>query len=243
MVAIIGDSHAHVLFHGISKVALKNDYETVLLANSNCPTLKGFEWGTTKKEVNDCQKKIAEILMIIQKDKRIEKVIMTTRGPSYIHDEVKGIFSEKSVNESFLTLYPKSFIKPSYSSFFIGYKNTIRKIENLPHVTKIFYILENPELDFLPKEVIPRPYDFFNISVNRDTVSRTLYLKRMSKYRESVYNHRFSKLSVLDPINALCDNIKCFSQIKGRFLYADDDHFSKFGSIFIANYFQNEMFD
>ena len=74
LVAIIGDSHAHVLFHGISKAALKNGHETVLFANSGCPTLKGFEWGENKKEVNDCQKKIEEILMIIQKDKRIEKV-------------------------------------------------------------------------------------------------------------------------------------------------------------------------
>ena len=86
-------------------------------------------------------------------------------------------------------------------------------------------------------------YDFFNTSINRDTVSRTLYLKRMSKYRESVYNYRSSKLSVLDPLNALCGDTKCFYKIKGKFLYADDDHFSKFGSIYIANYFQNEIFD
>ena len=36
-----------------------------------------------------------EILMLIKKDNRIEKVIMTTRGPVYIHGEVEGIFTEK----------------------------------------------------------------------------------------------------------------------------------------------------
>jgi len=82
------------------------------------------------------------------------------------------------------------------------------------------------------------------VKINKNCiVGRTLYLKRMSKYRESVYNHRSSKLSVLDPLNALCGDTKCFSKIKGKFLYADDDHFSKFGSIYIANYFQNEIFD
>ena len=45
------------------------------------------------------------------------------------------------------------------------------------------------------------------------------------------------------PLNALCDNSKCYSKIKNRFLYADDDHFSKFGAIYIANYFQNEIFN
>lgn len=162
LVAIIGDSHAHVLFHGISKAALKNDYETVLLANSSCPTLKGFEWGKTKKEVNDCQKKIEEILMIIQNDKRIEKVIMTTRGPVYIHGEVEGIFTEKSVNKSLSTIRnkKKSLITPNYTNFSNGFNNTIQMLNDLPNIKKIYYILENPELDFLPKEVIPRPYDF-----------------------------------------------------------------------------------
>ena len=245
LVAIIGDSHAHVLFHGISKAARKNGYETVLFANSSCPTLKEFKWGKSKKEVDTCQKKIEEILMLIQKDKRIEKVIMTTRGPVYIHGEVEGIFTEKSVNKSLSIIRDKkkSFITPSYANFSKGFNNTIQTLEDLPNIKKIYYILENPELDFLPKEVIPRPFDFFDISINRDTVNRTLYLKRMSKYREGISNFRFSKLSVLDPLNALCDDTKCFSKIKGRFLYADDGHFSKFGSIYIAKYFQNEIYD
>jgi hypothetical protein len=183
--------------------------------------------------------------MIIQKDRRIEKVIMTTRGPVYIHGEVEGIFTEKSVNKSLSIIRnkKKSFITPSYANFSNGFNNTIQVLKNLPNIKKIYYILEIPELDFLPKEVIGRPYDFFDVSFNRDTVSRTLYLKRMSKYRESVYNHRSSKLSVLDPINALCDDMKCFSKIKGKFLYADDDHFSKFGSIYIANYLISEIFN
>jgi len=245
LVAIIGDSHAHVLFHGISKAALKNGYETVLFANSSCPTLKDFKWGKSKKEVDACQKKIEEILMLIQKDSRIEKVIITTRGPTCIHGEVEGIFTETSVKKSLSIIRnkKKSFVTPSYSSFFNGFNSTIQIIENVPHVKKIYYILENPELDFLPKEVISRPYDFFNVSINRDTVNRKLYLKRMFEYREGISNLTFSKLSVLDPLNALCDDFNCVSKIKNRFLYADDDHFSKFGSTYIANYFQNEIFE
>ena len=57
LIAIIGDSHAHVLFDGISSIASKNGYETVLFANSGCPTLNNFKWGRSKKEVNACQKK------------------------------------------------------------------------------------------------------------------------------------------------------------------------------------------
>ena len=58
LIAIIGDSHASVLFTGISEVALKNGYGTILLANSSCPPLKGFLWGKNPKEVSECKLKI-----------------------------------------------------------------------------------------------------------------------------------------------------------------------------------------
>ena len=91
IIAIIGDSHASVLFSGISKVAQSKGYETILLANSSCPTLKGFEWGHNNLEIDACKKKIDEILTVIQKEPRIEKVIMTTRGPVYINGEIGGM--------------------------------------------------------------------------------------------------------------------------------------------------------
>ena len=239
LIAIIGDSHAHTLFPGISKVARSKGYETILLANSSCPTLKGFEWGNNNLEIDNCKKKIEEILTIIQKELRIEKVIMTTRGPVYIHGEVDGILTEENIKKS-LSLIKNQ--KMTYENYFDGFKNTMQVLENIPHIKKVFYKLENPELDFLPKETISRPYDFFGISVNRDTISRKLYLQRMSLYRENIFKLSFSKLLVLDPIKALCDDDICFSKVEGKFLYADDDHFSEFGSIYIANYFQNIIF-
>ena len=65
----------------------------------------------------------------------------------------------------------------------------------------------------------------------------------MSLYRENIFKLSFSKLLVLDPIEALCDDNICYSKVEGQFLYTDDDHFSEFGSIYIANYFQNIIFN
>jgi peptidoglycan/LPS O-acetylase OafA/YrhL len=240
LIAIIGDSHAHILFPGISKVARSKGYETILLANSSCPTLKGFEWGRNNIEIDACKKKIDEILTIIQKEPRIEKVIMTTRGPVYINGEIEGVLTEENIRKS-LSLIKNQ--KMTYENYFNGFKNTMQVLENIPHIKKVFYKLENPELDFLPKETISRPYDFFGISINRDTISRKLYLQRMSLYRENIFKLSFSKLLVLDPIQALCDDDICYSKVKSQFLYADDDHFSEFGSIYIANYFKNIIFN
>jgi hypothetical protein len=240
LIAVIGDSHAHVLFAGISKVARSKGYEVILLANSSCPTLKGFEWGNNNLEIDNCKKKIEEILTIIQKEPRIEKIIMATRGPVYIHGEIKGNFTEENITKS-LQLVKNQ--KLTYENYYYGFKNTMQVLENIPNIKKVFYKLENPEFDFLPKETISRPYDFFGISINRDTISRKLYLQRMSLYRENFFKLSFSKLLVLDPIEALCDDDICYSKVEDQFLYADDDHFSEFGSIYIANYFQNIIFN
>jgi len=240
LIAIIGDSHAHVLFPGISQLASSYDYGTILIANSSCPTLQGYEWGRNPKEVEACKVKIEQVLTLIEKDARIKKVVMATRGPVYIHGEVDGTFTSESVDQSLLLVKDQ---KQTYDAYFEGFKNTISRLENIPHVKEVFYKLENPELDFLPKEVIPRPYDYFDISTNRNIIDRHLYLRRMSIYRNHVSQFHFSKLTILDPIDALCDKNTCYSNIDGNFLYADDDHFSVFGSHHIASYFQQVMFE
>lgn len=238
-VAIIGDSHAHVLFPGVAKVAHEHGYGTLLLANSSCPTLQGFKWGRNPKEVESCVIKIEQVLTILAKEPKIEKVIMATRGPVYIHGEVDGVFTPETVKKS-LSIVKDD--KQTYKTYFDGFNNTLNQLENIPHINEVFYLLENPELDFLPKEVIPRPYDSFELSRNRSFMDRKLYLQRMSIYRSYAAHLNFSKLSMLDPIDALCDDENCYSNKNGQFLYADDDHFSVFGSGLIARFFENQMF-
>ncbi|MBE0494515.1 MAG: acyltransferase [Thiomicrospira sp.] len=239
LVAIIGDSHAHVLFSGISSLANTHGYGAILLANSSCPTLQGFEWGRNDNEVEVCKVKIEQILTIIEKDPRVEKVIMATRGPVYIHGEVEGLFTKQSVDNSLALVKDQ---KQTYETYFDGFKNTMSRIEKMGHVKDVFYKLENPELDFLPKEVIPRPYDYFDISTNRSFMDKALYLKRMSVYRDYASLLKFPKLKLLDPVDALCDKNSCYSNMDNKFLYADDDHFSVYGSYFVSKFFEKQIF-
>lgn len=239
IIAIVGDSHAHVLFPGMSSLAKSYGYGTALLANSSCPTLQGFEWGRNSREIEACKVKIEQVLTILEKDSRIEKVIMATRGPVYIHGEVEGLFTNESVDNSLALVKDP---KQTYDTYFEGFKNTLLRLEKTTHVKEVFIKLENPELDFLPKEVTPRPYDYFDTGTNRSYMDRSLYLKRMSVYRDSVFSLKFPKLVILDPVNALCDEEKCYSNIDNKFLYADDDHFSVYGSYFVSKFFENQIF-
>lgn len=242
IIAVIGDSHAHALFPGISEIARKNGYGTILLANSSCPPLIDFPWGKNPNALASCKENINQIYRIIRSDKRIKKVVLTTRGPVYIHGRVKGKYTKKSVEESLVTFRDPQ--NQTYEKFYLGLVKALAILENTPHIDESFYILENPELDFLPKEAIPRPYDKLGISTQSSEVSRAHYKLRMSRYQELTYKagSMYSKAKVIDVAPYMCAQEKCFTFKNGNSLYADDDHFSTFGAKYIAQRIESKLF-
>lgn len=241
LIAVIGDSHAHAAYHGLSIAANKKGYGSVLLANTSCPTLIGFPWGITPKNIQECHKNISQIFEVLKKDERIKSVIISTRGPVYIHGEVQGKFTKESVLNSLHTYRDEA--KQNYEAFYTGLKASFSELEHIAHIESTHYILENPELDFLPKEVIPRPFDAFGISTQKSVTDRALHDLRMSRYQETTKEaaEAYKKARVIDVTPYLCDENKCFSYINGNFLYADDDHLSKFGSAYVANKISEEL--
>jgi hypothetical protein len=235
LIIIIGDSHAHVLYPGIAKAAEEFGYGTILLANTGCPTFIGFEWGENPDEISKCKESIDQIFEIIRKDMRFEKVIITTRGPTYIHGDVNGKFSYNTVLSSLNNIQKPGRL--TYETYFTGFTNSLSQLENISHVKNVFYYLENPELDFLPKEVIPRPYDYWGISIKNNVIDRNFYIMRMQKYRDIVYkaSSQFKKLTIVDVAPYFCGQSECYIYRDGNFLYSDDDHLSIYGSHYIAN--------
>ena len=159
---------------------------------------------------------------------------MTTRGPTYIHGEVKGKFTTKSVQNSVNRF--RDFDYYNYGIFEKALRETFKQLTHIPNNQK-YYILENPELDFLPEDALPRPL----LPYISRSVSRELYDLRMSLYNQAVLKAAQNNFTVLDPRSALCDELSC-RYFDKKFLYADDDHFSIYGSHFIAGHFQRNIF-
>lgn len=239
LIAVIGDSHAHAVFPGVGNSAEKYDYGAVLFANSSCPPLVNFFWPNNVKNKEECHLKIEQILAILKKEKRIKKVLFLSRGPVYINGEIKGVFTEEKVEDSLKNVRRKEL---TYDAYFKGFQGVIEVIEGVSHIEKMFYMLENPELDFLPKETMPRPYDVFGVSTNRNYINKNLYKERMRVYRTGLATIHSTKLVYLDPKDIMCDKEKCFSFVDGVPLYADDDHFSIYGSEWLMRYFENKVF-
>jgi peptidoglycan/LPS O-acetylase OafA/YrhL len=243
IIAMIGDSHAHALFPGVASVAAENGYSSVLYANTSCPPLEGFHWGRNEKERTECQRYINQITRLLQEDTRVKKVLIATRGPVYIHGEVKGDFTEESVLNSLREqTYPKTL---NYDSYFKGYRSLLRSLSASKHIQEVYYFLENPELDFIPKDLILRPFDYWGASIKKSAVDRKLYKLRMKEYQVRAYavTADFPKANVLAVEPYLCEGDQCFVYVNGKFLYADNDHFSMFGSEYILEKSEHLIFD
>ena len=213
VVAVIGDSHAHVAFPGISEGLKKYGLTTILLANSSCPPLLGSPWGRNKDEKNLCSERIIEIISNVQGLKNLDSVILFTRGPTYWEGNEPSSSNQKV----------PSLDKGKY---FNGLQRTVDILEK-NHVD-LFYVTENPELQRQARSCLPRPFnsDF----AKKCDQALDLVLARQRDYRNEL--SMLKGIRVLDANEAFCneDSI-CFAvNSQNQLLYADDDHLSVIGS-------------
>lgn len=231
-IAIIGDSHAHVLFPGFSEEFEKRHVGTILLANSNCPPFIGTATGITDAEKDRCSNKINQILGSLIREKSIEKVFIATRGPVYITGH--GFGPSKNMYNSAVEI--KSIhsqgLDTSGEIFFNGLSKTIDLIQKSKK--KVSYFLENPELGMHPKNCLGRPLAF-NDRIGCD-VNFSVYKTRMDDYRTGVFymKNNYPSLLILDPEPLFCDGRVCTGIKNDKLLYADDDHLSAEGSRYVA---------
>jgi len=239
-IAIIGDSHAHALYPGIQSYAEKHNFQTVMYANSSCPSLQGFPWSNKTVSVEKCQAKISHILKSIRLDQSIKKVIIATRGPTYINGEVRGDYSMKDIN-----LSKKIVNNPllTWETFSISLANTVNKLKKTIPEKNIFYLLENPELGFNPKKTKPRPLDYFNISVKKEGIEIEKYILRMDEYDQVIRKTQLKEnFKIISSRKYLCEETICPAWLAGELAYADDDHLSVHGSHYFAKKIQDILF-
>jgi hypothetical protein len=240
-IAIIGDSHAHTSYLGFSKIAKENKYEALLLSNSSCPPYLGGVMGKDIKDLQQCQEKIDSIYKILNSELNIEKIIFVTRM-GYIYDSGFGIESVngKKFNYHFKSYFNNDNIYNQKKQFL----NNIEKLFKLFNKKKIefYFLLENPELGFSPKNCMIRS---FNIFPSKCKLKLEDFLNRQKEYRNFIYKiaKKYKNIKILDPKDFYCDDDYCYASRYGKMLYADDDHHSVDGSILQAKYFENEIFN
>lgn len=235
MIGLIGDSHAHAVFSGVSELAEKQGYGTLLLANSSCPPLVGAVTGRNQFERQQCAHSIEKILSTVSNDKRITRVIIASRGPQYL----TGVgFGPVEAGHNFPPIATDpSLAKPGTSDpagiFSAGLVATATQLHQ--QGMRVSYLLQVPELGVPAKDCLGRPLTLL-AQPNQCTVNYEVYQRRMLPYRTQMYGlaAKAPFLKIIDTERVFCTTVACSGFIDNQLLYSDDNHLSVAGSRKIA---------
>lgn len=239
VVALIGDSHAYVLFPGFAEVLNRNGYNLILLSINSCPTLQGGGRGESTKLVEKCEAGIEQTFEVLDRTADLEKVIVVSRGPVYIYDKGFGDV-EKGVTNN--PVRHKTFYGDtdydSKGAFYASVNQTVRMMTEKG--LQVFLMLENPELGFDPKQCLGRPYDLF---ASECKVPYADYQNRMADYRAEMIAvaEKYEGANVLDPERLMCDENYCYARNEENLFYADSNHLSVYGSEYLAEKMVEKM--
>jgi len=236
MIALVGDSHAHVLFTGVSELAAQQGYGTLLLANSGCPPFVGAVTGRTPAEHAQCAQSIDTIIEALRKDKRIVSVVLASRGPQYLN----GLgFGPVEANYNYPPIAARSSpaggapISPE-QAFSEGLMNTAAQLHE--RGMRVSYLLQVPELGISARDCLGRPLTLSRREGDGCTVPYDIYQRRMQTYRAQMASlaAKAPYLHIIDVESALCSAGGCSGLIDGQLMYADDNHLSVVGSRRVA---------
>ncbi|MFZ9659059.1 MAG: acyltransferase family protein [Arcobacteraceae bacterium] len=239
-VLVLGDSHAYSSYDGLASELKMQNLDTFLLAKNSCVPYLGDTLGRNEFEAKACHDAMIDF-MKIAKAYKFQKIFFITRGPKYITKTGFGtIDNEETIKEwRFYKFDSNDNEKMSHKERF--YDNTDKTFGYLDSLNiPIYYILENPELGFSPKNCANRP---FNIFKNECKIKYEEYKNRTFEYKNKIREivNNYKNIRVIDPENAFCDDQYCYAMKDEKMLYADDDHLSINGSELQAKYLINKV--
>lgn len=240
-VALVGDSHALAAYAGFKDYLQNNGYEAVLVANSGCIPLINGEIGEDREILEQCSEKIKDVYAFIESFENIEKLIFVGRGQSYAYGT--GFGSEEYTFRAFREYYDGAKDYNNAELFFDKLDKTLAYFNDQKY--DFYFIMENPELGFEPKnDCISRPYGL-GIKNPDCSISYKDYVDRAGAFRARVMDiaGKYSKVNLLDPEGLFCDGTSCYAMKDGLLLYRDDDHLSINGAKLQAEYFIDKIMD
>lgn len=202
----------------------------MMVARGACVPLMGVE--THRRGTPDvCKKIMDEAYSYILSNDSIRDVIVTFRGPWYLHGGGKSYYSKE-----------KNPIVLNNLSFEEAILKTYQSLESKNK--RMILFIDVPELDFLPEECVNlRPVQ---LGAKRANSNCTIpYNKAYSislDYRERVNKiiDQLPKLILFDTFKYLCNANSCFAMRDGKMLYDDGNHLSQHGSMYLGYKFFEE---
>lgn len=218
-IAIIGDSHAHVAFSGVSALLQKKKINTFMLANSGCPPFIGTHYGANVSLELTCKQATEQILSILTTQSDVKKVFLFSRGTAYFTGKY---FGEAEVGANKGPLIERGL-------FLRGLQASIDVLNKAGK--EVYYVAENPEIPVMPNACIKRP---LRIAQKSCDVALNQVLARQKDYLEMLKS--LKHVTVIETIPQFCKQGVCRAFYNRKLLYADYDHLSPAGNAYLVKY-------
>lgn len=228
-IVVVGDSHANALWPGIA--AWAGPDAALMIGASSCPYVADLQYWSADRPglAQACPALMGRAFQAV--DDTTPMVVLAARAAWY------GTLSRYGSVE--LGSAPLRFADPvgghtdALSAFEAG---LARQLSSLAAPGRlIVLVLQTPELGFYPRRCVRvRPIDQL-MSLRADcSVSRAAVEERQRPYRAAVARAlaraQDAHVSVLDPLDVLCDRDACYALRNGVPMYRDDDHLSRAGA-------------
>ncbi len=215
-VALIGDSHAHAIYHFVTRYEGRKQRGLLFLGSPGCVPLLGVE-----RDAKGCSAVIDRVLDIVNTDPRIVQVLVTARFAPAESGRAFGVAAGKDLYKLSLRDDPT---EPDRQKIFrIGFEHLIESLQ--AHGKNITVILDAPELDFDPKACL-RGRGLENCAMPREEITQ-----KQKAYTEIIRSIQARHVfSIVDLKSVLCDADVCPVVNAGQFLYRDAHHLSRYAN-------------
>lgn len=209
---LYGDSHADHYVQFLEEQAIKNDYGFITVTTSACISLKktvSFSSGYVNKNCTDAYSKLLEIQSKYSLD-----IVVAQRWDQSI---INPITNQKIEN------------------------NSTQKVENLYESLLILNETIEPQkltvVGNVPGSNSQKSGGYFRCKIYRakDCLIKFSIVDGNGYNVNNVLGQKLNnaQINFLDPYKYLCDSDYCFNEIDEKFVYYDNSHLTKFGSMLV----------
>ncbi|MGJ0557894.1 acyltransferase family protein [Methylocystis sp.] len=217
-----GDSHAAAGYDGLAEEFSAYGFNSVMLASWGCPMLIGLSRAAIEEHQAECERNTTYAKEAMDKifasGIKVVGVAIATRGPLYMsgknYTSNGGVFERVSVGKDAF----RSSLQETIS--YLGKKNV-----------NIFYITENPELGFNPRNCSrPLKFELLQCALKKSEV-----LLWQKDYLDALMT--VSGAGIINSIEYFCpDQICYFEDDKKHLMYRDSDHLNSYGGAWAAKF-------
>ena len=238
-VALIGDSHAFSIYHGISMAYAMDGIGVVHLGGPGCVPFYNTNAYQQGRESNDCLRwQHLSLDFAIQSDS-IDTIVLST----YVLRNMLGdALGNPDAPRKILQRRGTASTSSQSILFSLATQETVERL--LLTGKRVIFVIDWPELNFDPRTCVDdRPFRFSVRTRFPCAISRFEHDKRGAEQRGLInaLAARFPTLEFFDPDEILCDAQWCHAAMHGELLYKDSHHLSARGSELLGRRFHDQF--